>query len=179
CLTQEIEQRRLFPWLAVCFGVGIVLFFQADQPSLWAPLGVLAICAAASVRVRQNLLALSVCIALAAVFAGFSAGVIRTRSVAAPVLARVVIAPVSGFVEAVEDREEGQRILLRVVSLEGFGAPERPERVRVSIRKAGDLTAGAFITGNARLLPPPQPVWPGGYDFARTAWSTRPVEWSI
>ncbi|WP_243368520.1 ComEC/Rec2 family competence protein [Microvirga solisilvae] len=170
CLTQEIEQRRLFPWIAVCFGLGIMLFFQADQPSLWAPLGALAICVAASVRLRHNLFALSVCMALAAIFAGFSAGVIRTRSVAAPVLTRVVIAPVSGFVEAVEDREEGQRILLRVVSLEGVAAPERPERVRVSIRKAGDLTAGAFVTGTARLLPPPQPAWPGGYDFARDAY---------
>ena len=38
-IAREIEQRRLFPWIAVCFGLGILLFFQADgTPALWAPL---------------------------------------------------------------------------------------------------------------------------------------------
>lgn len=170
CLTREVEQRRLFPWLAVCFGLGIVLFFQADRPSLWAPLGAMAVFGAVALWLRHNLLGLSVCIGLAAVFAGFSAGVIRTRNVAAPVLSRLVIAPVSGFVEAVEDREEGKRILLRVVSLQGVSEAERPERVRVSLRKADELSPRQFITGTARLLPPPQPAWPGGYDFARDAY---------
>ncbi|HZW47749.1 MAG TPA: hypothetical protein VFF61_09495, partial [Microvirga sp.] len=27
CLAHEIGQRRLFPWLAVCFGLGVLLFF--------------------------------------------------------------------------------------------------------------------------------------------------------
>ncbi|MGF9758136.1 hypothetical protein AAII07_23340 [Microvirga sp. 0TCS3.31] len=31
-ITYEIEQRRLFPWIPVCFGIGILLFFQADGP---------------------------------------------------------------------------------------------------------------------------------------------------
>jgi len=43
-VAREIEQRRLFPWLAVCFGIGILLFFQADgTPALWAPIGAFAI----------------------------------------------------------------------------------------------------------------------------------------
>jgi competence protein ComEC len=38
-IALEIEQRRLFPWIAIFFGIGIVLFFQADgQPALWARL---------------------------------------------------------------------------------------------------------------------------------------------
>jgi len=170
CLAQEIEQRRLFPWLAVYFGLGIVLFFQAERPALWAPLGALALCGTAAYRFRHNLTALAACAALGAVFAGFSAGIVRTRSVAAPVLSRTMIVPLSGFIEAVEDREEGKRLLLRVVSLQGVSETERPERVRVSARRAGDLAAGQFITGTARLLPPPQPAWPGGYDFARDAY---------
>jgi competence protein ComEC len=169
-LAREIEQRRLFPWLAVCFGLGIILFFQAERPALWAPLGTLAVLTAAAVWLRHHLLMLTVCVGLAAVFAGFSAGVIRTRSVAAPVLTRTVIAPVSGFIEAVEDREEGKRILLRVSSLQGVAEAERPPLVRVSIRNGDHFSAGQFITGTARLLPPPQPAWPGGYDFARDAY---------
>jgi competence protein ComEC len=170
CLTREIEQRRLFPWLAVSFGLGIVLFFQAEQPALWAPLGAMALCCAAAMWLRHNLLALSILVGLASAFAGFTSGVIRTRSVAAPVLTRIVIAPVSGFIEAVEERQEGRRILLRVFNLQGVAETERPQLVRVSIRKGEGLAAGQFIAGTARLLPPPQPAWPGGYDFARDAY---------
>ncbi|WP_134499607.1 ComEC/Rec2 family competence protein [Microvirga pakistanensis] len=170
CLAREIDQRRLFPWLAVCFGSGVLLFFQAERPALWAPLGALVLCAGCAVRVRHNLLALSVCVGLAAAFAGFTAGVVRTRSIAAPVLSRMVIAPVAGFVEAVEDREQGRRVLLRVSSLQGVAEAERPRLVRVSIRNGNALSAGQYIAGTARLLPPPQPAWPGGYDFARDAY---------
>lgn len=170
-VAREVEQRRLFPWLAVCFGLGILLFFQAEgQPALWAPLGALVICCTGAALLRHKLAAFCALVAFAALFAGFSAGVIRTRSVAAPVLARLTIAPVTGFVEAVEDREEGKRILLRVASLQGVAAGERPERVRVSIRKGADLAPGQFVGGTMRLLPPPQPAWPGGYDFARDAY---------
>ncbi len=34
-LIREVEQRRLFVWLPVCFGLGVVLFFQAEgEPAL-------------------------------------------------------------------------------------------------------------------------------------------------
>jgi competence protein ComEC len=169
-VAREIEQRRLFPWLAVCFGLGILLFFQAEQPALWAPLGALGLCCAGAMLLRHNFTVFCAFVALAALFAGFSAGVIRTRNVAAPVLTKLTIAPVSGFIEAVEDREAGKRILLKVTSIQGLADSGRPERVRVTIRKGDHLAPGQFITGNARLLPPPQAAWPGGYDFARDAY---------
>lgn len=170
-LACEVDQRRLFPWLAVCFGLGIVLFFQADgPPALWAPSGAFALCCAGTLLLRRNFAALAVMVGLAALFAGFSAGVIRARSVAAPVLSRITIAPISGFIEAVEDRDEGKRLLLHVTDMQGIAGAERPRRVRVSVRKGEGLEAGQFITGTARLLPPPQPAWPGGYDFARDAY---------
>ena len=170
CLAEEIGQRRLFPWLAVCFGIGVLLFFQAEKPALWAPLGGLALCGVSAILLRKSLFALALSVGLAAVFAGFAAGVVRTQDVAAPALARIVIAPVAGFIESVEDREQGRRILLRVVSLQGVDGAERPRLVRVSVRKGEGLSAGEFIAGTVRLLPPPQPAWPGGYDFARDAY---------
>ena len=131
-VAREIEQRRLFPWIAVCFGIGILLFFQADgTPALWAPIGAFAISCIGAFVLRGRVWALSATIALAAIFAGFAAGAIRTRSVAAPVLNRVVIAPLTGFIEAVEDREEGQRLLLRLVELKDGARTERPRLVRV------------------------------------------------
>lgn len=169
-ISLEIEQRRLFPWIAVFFGIGIVLFFQADgQPALWAPLGAFVFCGAAAIALRRNLPAFTVTIALGALFAGFSAGMIRSRNVAAPALTRIVITPVTGFIEAVEDREEGKRLLLRIVEMKGVAEAERPRRVRVSVRKGEGLLPGQLIAGTARLLPPPQAAWPGGYDFARDA----------
>lgn len=170
-LARELDQRRLFPWIAVCFGLGIVLFFQAEgQPALWAPLGAFAVCCAGAIGLRRKIAALAAMIGLASLFAGFSAGVVRTRSVAAPVLARTTITSIAGFIEAVEDRDQGRRLLLHVTEMKGVAEAERPRRVRVSIRKGEGLEAGQFIAGTARLLPPPQPAWPGGYDFARDAY---------
>jgi len=169
-LALEIEQRRLFPWIAVCFGLGIVLFFQAEEPALWAPLGALGLSIAAALLLRRTFTALSLMVGLAAVFAGFTAGVIRARNVAAPVLARTTITPVTGFVAAVEDRSDGKRLLIRVADMKGVAEAERPRLVRVSVRKGEGLAAGQFIGATARLLPPPQPAWPGGYDFARDAY---------
>jgi competence protein ComEC len=167
----EIEHRRLFPWIAVCFGIGILLFFQADgPPALWAPIGAFGLCCAAAIVLRRNLPACTAMIALAAIFAGFSAGVIRSRNVAAPVLSRIAITPITGFVEVVEDRDEGQRLLLRIVEMKEVAEIERPRLVRVSVRKGEKFSAGQFIAGTARLLPPPQAAWPGGYDFARDAY---------
>jgi competence protein ComEC len=170
-ITHEIEQRRLFPWLPVCFGIGILLFFQADgMPALWAPLGAFALCGAAAIALRRHMTALVAMIALSAIFAGFSAGVIRTRTVAAPILTRITITTITGFIEAVEDREGGQRLLIRVMEMKDIVEAERPRLVRVSIRSGAGLTAGQFVTGTARLLPPPEAAWPGGYDFARDAY---------
>jgi competence protein ComEC len=42
--------------------------------------------------------------------------------------------------------------------------------VRVTVREAHGLAPGGFLRATARLLPPPEPAWPGGYDFARDAW---------
>ncbi|MBZ6076929.1 ComEC/Rec2 family competence protein [Microvirga puerhi] len=165
----DVAQRRLFPWIAVSFGLGIVLFFQAEEPALWAPLVCFVLSLMAAWFARRSLPALALLIGLAALSAGFAAGVVRTRSVAGPVLTRITIAAVSGFVETVEDRGQDRRILLRLVSLQGMAASDLPKFVRVNARKGEGLAPGQFIEAKARLLPPPQPAWPGGYDFARDA----------
>ncbi|QFU16422.1 ComEC/Rec2 family competence protein [Microvirga thermotolerans] len=168
-LAVEVAQRRLFPWIAVAFGCGILLFFQAEEPSLPAPLAGLALSAALAWGLRKRPVALAVFVGIAAIHAGFLAGGLRARSVAAPVLARVTIAPLTGFVESVEDRAEGRRILVRVARIEGLAPEATPFTVRVSAKNAGKLAPGLFIEAKARLLPPPQPAWPGGYDFGRDA----------
>jgi competence protein ComEC len=170
-LSEEVEQRRLFPWIAVCFGLGIVLFFKAEgRPALWAPaLAALLFCGLA-IRAHARPGTLAVCIGLAALFSGFAAAVVRTGSVETPALAAIVIAPVTGFIEAVEERPQGARIILRVTRIDGLPDAVKPERVRLTVRSAAGLAAGQHVAARARLLPPPQPARPGGYDFARDAY---------
>jgi hypothetical protein len=61
----------------------------------------------------------------------------------------------------IERREDSQRLLVRVAEMKEVAEAERPRLVRVTIRKAPELSAGQYITGTARPLPPPQAAWPG------------------
>ncbi|TGD95961.1 ComEC/Rec2 family competence protein [Methylobacterium nonmethylotrophicum] len=171
-LGREAAQRRLFPWLAVAFGAGALLFFTAADgaPVLAAPFGAGLVLAAGAVALRARAVAPALLLAAAFVLLGFGAAAWRVASVAAPVLTRTVIAPLDGFVEALEEREEGARLVIRVIRLGEMAASEHPARVRVSYRRADVLKPGDFIEAKARLLPPPEPARPGGYDFSRDAY---------
>lgn len=165
----EAERRRPFLWLPVAMGCGILLYFAADrEPVLWAPLGGFAIITGLAVALRGRPVAAALCIAFAAAFAGFAAGIWRTAEIAAPMLERPRIGRISGFVESVEARDAGARLVLLVTDIAGLPAEKRPKRVRVNIR-SGTVAAGDHITATARLLPPPGPARAGGYDFGRDA----------
>jgi competence protein ComEC len=168
-LAAEAERRRLFLWLPVMMGIGILLYFAADrEPALAAPLIGFAAAAAGALALRNRRLAVSACIAIAAIFAGFAAATWRTATIAAPVLDRPRVGVVTGFVESVEARDAGARLVLLVTGIAGVDPARQPKRVRVNIR-AGTVTPGDHISAVARLLPPPGPARPGGYDFGRDA----------
>ena len=171
-MAREIEQRHLFPWLAVAFGLGILLCLTATSglPSLAAPLAVAAVLAALTPVMAARPLALAVTLGLVAAFLGFAAATFRLAQVASPVLARTTIAPLVGLIEALEEREEGARLVVLVESFGTLPPEQRPRRVRVSFRKAPPLKPGDRIAAMARLLPPPEAARPGGYDFARDAY---------
>lgn len=169
--TREIEQRRLFAWLAVAFGGGILVFFLGTQgaPSLLAPILAAALLAATTPFLAARPIALALVLAAIAAFLGFAAATARVQRVAGPILARTTIAPLVGTIEGLDEREEGARLIIRVESFGTLGAEARPARVRVSYRKANTLKPGERIAATARLLPPPEAARPGGYDFARDA----------
>jgi hypothetical protein len=149
---REVAARRLFPWLAVAFGLGILLYFRADrEPALWAPLAGLALALAAAWRARAGLAGLAACLFAAGVLAGFAAGALRTRAVDAPALARTLVAPLEGFVESIDERPEGGRLLVRVHRLGDLDASIRPRRVRVTVRDVRSLSPGDFVVAQARL----------------------------
>ena len=168
-LSREAQRRRLFLWLPVLMGAGILLYFAADrEPSLWAPVAgfVLSVGAAFALHQRRRMALLG--IGLAAIFAGFTAAAWRTTTVAAPMLDRPRIGQLTGFVESVEARDAGARLVILVTGLAGLEPERWPKRVRVNIR-SGTVSPGDHIAAVARLLPPPGPARPGGYDFGRDA----------
>ncbi|MGU3341661.1 ComEC/Rec2 family competence protein [Methylobacterium mesophilicum] len=171
-LAREVEQRRLFPWLAVAFGAGILVFFGCADgtPFLAAPLVGASLAVAPAPFLGARPAALALCLALAAGFLGFAAATWRVSQVAAPILTRTTIGPLTGMIEALDEREVGARLVIRVESFAGLEPAVKPLRVRVSFRKAPSLRPGDFIAATARLLPPPEAARPGGYDFARDAY---------
>ncbi len=171
-LGREAEQRRLFPWLAVAFGVGILVFFGLTDGRPWLPAPLIAAAAALALTARlgERPVALAAALALGFACLGFAAAAWRVERVAAPVLGRVMIAPLSGVIEALDEREEGARLIVRVETLGALAAGVRPLRVRVSFRKAPPLRPGDRLSATARLMPPPEAARPGGYDFARDAY---------
>ena len=160
---------RLLPWLPVAFGLGIAIYFTAErEPAWWAALGLTSLCIAAVIVVRRRPIALPVALALTAIASGFAIATLKTAQVAHPILTRPAgNVAISGFVEVREERERSDRIVVQAITLEGDRLEQKPERVRVSVRKGTAPPVGAYVTFRARLNPPLAPLRPGGYDFAR------------
>jgi len=165
-LAREVEQRRFFLWLPVAAMGGVALNLSADsEPALWAPVALTLIFAGLALLSRARPVAFGVSLALAAVFAGFLA----MSLLAAPALDRIRIVSLQGYVEEVDLRPVGARMVIAVSSVDGMPGDKAPHRVRVTTRKTPDAAAGDYVRLKARLLPPSHAVLPGGYDFARDA----------
>jgi competence protein ComEC len=166
----ETDARRLFLWLPVCLGIGIVLCFVADgAPSPSPAFAAMSVCLLAAWRLKARIAAFAFLVAASFVLAGFAAAAWRTNAAAAPILDRPAFVRFSAFVETVDAGPEGGRAVLAITSMETPFAVVKPQRVRVTFKGAAPR-AGDHVTGQARLTPPPQPAFPGGYDFARDAY---------
>jgi competence protein ComEC len=169
-LLAEADSRRLFLWLPIAMGCGIVLCFMADgTPSPW-PAAVLAGAAMFGAwRLRDRIGWFVGLIALAFVALGFAAAAFKVQSAAAPILERAAFARLTGFVETVDAGPAGGRMVIVLTGLTTAMPMAHPHRLRVTFR-GPPPRAGDHISGQARLMPPPQPAFPGGYDFARDAY---------
>jgi competence protein ComEC len=171
CLDEEIAQRRLFPWTAVAFGLGILLCFAAEgRPHPAAPVVGLGLCALAGWFGRHDHRICRVAVALAMVLAGFSATLMRFERVDAPILTTTLITQLVGTIESVEERTGDARLVVRVEELAQVTNAQMPARVRVTYRGVVQVQTGDRISARVRLMPPPEAAWPGGYDFAKSAW---------
>jgi len=171
----EVAPGRLLPWLPVAFGFGIVLYFTAAHEPAWWAASVAALAGTAlSVAARRSSVGLPLALGFAALAAGFAAATLQTQRIAHPVLQfGVSSAALAGFVEVREERERSDRVVIRLTRLEGARIVEKPERVRIAVRKGTAPAVGAFVELKAHLSPPLQPLRPGGYDFARDMYFQR------
>jgi competence protein ComEC len=172
--ARDVASGRLFPWVPVAFGFGIVVYFTAEhEPSLAAALALTFALAAATFLARARTFVFPLLVALTTAAAGFATATLKTVRVAHPVLHHAAFnISLTGFVEVREERERTDRIVVRVHEIEG-NLHDAPERVRLSVKKRTAPPVGAFIELKARLNPPLRPLRPGGYDFSRDLYFQR------
>ena len=167
---REIDERRLFLWVPVCAGAGAVVHLTATrEPSLVFALVLFLVCAGLALMSRSRPANFRAAVACAAFFGGIGAAGLRVARVDAPVIARIQILRLTGFLEEVDHRREGARFILRLISAEGLAPDAMPYRVRLTTKRAVTAEAGAAVALRARLVPPAHAALPGGYDFARDA----------
>jgi competence protein ComEC len=186
-LAQNTE--RLVLWLPVgfAFGAGLTCSLRANDKALvWviATFGLLLMWLMTLVLAQRiiNQKWAWMCTGLAAlalIGAAFSgggaAGLLRAQAVAEPVIADAKGArALTGYVEQVDKSQRGAwRALIRVTSIAGVAASDRPALVRISLQQDEPPLPGTAISCTAILRPPPGPVVPGAYDHSRRAWFQR------
>jgi competence protein ComEC len=165
----DVGPGRLVPWLAIAFGFGIILYFSADrEPHPWAPALLLTAAIAAAVLVRHRAVAFPLALAVAAASAGFLTATTKQALIAHPVLqAAAWNVEIAGVVEAREQRERSDRVVVHVHRISAARLNQPPDRVRVSVRKGTAPPIATYVEFKARLSPPLEPLQPGGFDFAR------------
>ena len=170
-LEAESEERRLFLWLPVASGAGVFLYLGAErEPVVWLPLGLGLAFAGLAVATRHRPAPFCLAVAALALVCGFLSAEWRSLTQATPLLERIRIVKLTGFVEEVDPRPIGSRFVLRVETAGDLDPAQRPRRVRLTTRRNDAIEAGQVVAVTARLLPPSRAALPGGYDFARDAY---------
>lgn len=172
-LRRDLDEGRGFLWTPVALGLGEALYFLLPfEPDgrVVAGAAVAAAVVAALAAARRRL-GTALVLALLVV-AGVVVADAATRFAATPRPERQRTVQLEGVVESVEDREgRGFRVILRPTRMDPAPRAGLPRRVRVTVRGLDDPPRpGSGLAMSARLGPPPGPLIPGGYDFARVAW---------
>lgn len=173
----EAERDRFFLWTPVFLGAGTGAYFGlAEEPTL--ALAAAPLMAAIGLFVLLRSRPLGCVLALAALCAavGFANVKLRALWVDSPSLTRSTKAvQVVGWLEHIAPKpKKGARLTVRLISIDGVAKDQLPFRARVTARFAGMvLKTGDAIRLRAILRPVPEPVAPGGFDFARKAWFER------
>jgi len=170
--TVNAQEGAFFAWIPVCLVLGIWIYFLLpDEPPVSLLLVVLPVAVGLAVIWARSPRRVWV-IALCLVLAGFCLTKLRAEWVKAPVLpATTGEVLCEGMVERVDPRR-GNRVslIVRLSSLTGVSKSNVPGRVRLLARATPPIAVGDAIRVRCRLSPPPAPVAPGAFDYARMLW---------
>jgi competence protein ComEC len=171
----EVGAGRLLPWFAVAFGAGIVLYFTAEhEPAVWAVSALAGAAVAVAIVLRRRPVGFVISLGFLAIAAGFAIATLKAALINHPLLRYPAYGvSLTGFVELREESQKTDRFVLRLERIEANRLADKPERVRLSVRRGMAPPAGAFIELKAQLNPPLQPLRPGSYDFARDLYFQR------
>ena len=170
------EQERWFPVAVVAMTGGIGLYYALPrEPGFMALSASFALgCAAAALAARTQGAAwrFVLILVLSGAF-GFAIAKVRTLTISAPVIERE-FGPVGvdGRIESVSVLAPKRARIVLLPTRIGKQTDHLPLRLRLSIsgeKTMAGLAPGQWVSAYARLLPPPEPAQPGGYDFARWA----------
>lgn len=161
------DAARITLWTPAGIGIGAGIYFGLKAEPDWR-LGVAAMIVAAVLALRIDRLR-RLFTALTLVALGFVAADWRTHRVEAPQLSRELgIVETIGRIVSVEESATQRRYVLAVEAIDGLDGADLPARVRITWRGDGfDAKPGDRVTVRAGLSPPPPPVAPGAFDFAR------------
>ncbi len=173
------QRGHLFPWVPVCLGLGIAIYFaQRAEPGLaiYGAAVIVALGAGIAARVLPEGLGPPLTgialVALGLLLAGY-----RAHTVAAPVVDFRYYGPIEGRVVTLDRSiSDKPRVTLDRVVLARMAPDRTPARVRVSLH--GDQPfdrplPGQRVAVTGHLGPPSGPVEPYGFDFQRMAWFQR------
>jgi competence protein ComEC len=179
-IALEAQRGRLFLWLPVCLSVGAGFYFSIGfepMTGLVQILGAVDVALFTLAYLDRRTGSSLILRAFAIVLLGFLLAVLRTHSVAEPVLGWRYYGPIEGTVVAI-DRSNANRPRVTLVQpdLGKISKPRTPAYVRVSLHSDEGLEflrPGARIRTLGSIAPPTGPVEPGGFDFQQYAWFKR------
>ena len=170
-LHHEVEKAEPFIWFTVVFLFGVVAYFAAPQePSLIVVSLASLLAGCVTIILRQKGRPFYIALAIAALFAGFTAATLHTSLKIQPTLTRAINQTIKAQITSIERRADGSRriILDNVVSQKSTPDTPLPNRVRLRLlSKSAMIEIGDVIQANVRLSPPIGPVIPDGFDFNR------------
>ncbi|HVY13484.1 MAG TPA: ComEC/Rec2 family competence protein, partial [Alphaproteobacteria bacterium] len=165
------ERARWVLWLPVFMGLGIGLYFTGHaEPPLWPALLAAGVLIVACLIFRHSVVVLPL-LALLMIALGFCAAKLETLYMTQPMLSTSLEGRmVTGRVMGISRLDEGYRLTLQDISVEGLPAEQTPHRVRIKFRFSTKLPRpGAWINVKATLHPLSGPVEPGAFNFRRFA----------
>ncbi len=170
------EQANWFLWLPVGLALGSAAYFALVVEPSWGLVIFLMLNAIVlSILARKHTLALVFSIFTLSIVMGFSLAKVNSTMVAAPVIQkRMGPVLVKGRIENLSYYANGElKIILQPLEVDRLKSQNLPRRLRLKLRKSQnniELTAGQIIEARAFIFPPPEPAYPGGFDFARKSW---------